>query len=201
MDKVERNSMFIDRYSQNFLFLSTPLMKSSMNPVCNMKNVRTPQTWPFELANLLLSQNCWIYWLLEYPTSLCYIHLNGISRYFGTNYKISYNMHYFAILSALISACAISFFFSNYGVSKFSFTNLWHRCKPIMFCQSCPITNGLVPLEIHSMFVSVWLRLWCICKIEEGLGGHQGHLLVAISTTPPLQDPPKANDAKSNYAT
>ena len=142
-----------------------------------------------------------VIWIPYKPKGMCYIHLKGISRYFGTNYKISYNMHYFAILSALISACAISFVFSNYGVSKFSFTNLWHRCKPIMFCQACPITNGLVPLEIHSMFVSVWLRLWCICKIEEGLGGHQGHLLVAISTTPPLEDPPKANDAKSNYAT
>ena len=50
MEKVERNSMFVDRYSQNFLFLSTPLMKNSMNPVCNMKNVRTPQTRPLSPA-------------------------------------------------------------------------------------------------------------------------------------------------------
>ena len=135
------------------------------------------------------------------PYKLVLHPLEWYLTHFGTNYKISYNMHYFAILSALISVCAISFAFSNCGVSEFSFTNLWHSCKPMMFCQSCPINNGLVPLEIHSMFVSVWLRLWCICKIEEGLGGHEGHLLVAISTTPPLQDPPKANDAKSTYTT
>ena len=67
-----------------------------------------------------------VIWIPYKPKGMCYIHLKGISRYFGTNYKISYNMHYFAILS-----------------------------KPTMFCQSCPITNGLVPLEIHSMFVSV----------------------------------------------
>ena len=39
----------------NFLFLSTPLMKNSMNPVCNMKNARTLQTWSLALANPLLS--------------------------------------------------------------------------------------------------------------------------------------------------